>query len=198
MNYLAHFHLALEAGGDDQPGLITGALLGDYVKGPLANSDLPDEIIKGIALHRYIDAVSDRSDSLSLFKMELEPELRRYAGMIWDVFCDHYLSLNWSRFSRETLTATNERVCRQLQRDEALMPESAHRMSQALQDYGILLRYHEPEAIGRALERLSQRLRKHRPLAQSTTLLNTRRSALNELFLEFYPRLHTAVLSFER
>ena len=45
MNYLAHFHLA----GSDN-GLIVGALLGDYVKGPLTEQ-YSAEFLNGIILH---------------------------------------------------------------------------------------------------------------------------------------------------
>ena len=53
MNYLAHFHLA----GDD-PAMIGGALLGDFVKGSLGG-EYHRDLERGIRLHRRIDAFSD-------------------------------------------------------------------------------------------------------------------------------------------
>ena len=53
MKYLAHFHLA----GIDE-GLISGALLGDFVKGPL-RGDFDAAVERGISLHRNIDAFSE-------------------------------------------------------------------------------------------------------------------------------------------
>ena len=54
MNYLAHFHLAARLAserGEEGDGLLIGALLGDYVKGPL-RGDYPDDWEEGIRLHR--------------------------------------------------------------------------------------------------------------------------------------------------
>ncbi|MGA2151478.1 MAG: DUF479 domain-containing protein, partial [Geobacteraceae bacterium] len=50
MNFLAHLYLS----GDD-PELLVGNLLGDFVKGRLSGN-FPDGIERGIELHRRIDS----------------------------------------------------------------------------------------------------------------------------------------------
>ena len=54
MNFLAHLWLA---GSDD--GLRLGAMLGDFVRGGMEDSDLPESVQRGIQLHRFIDQHMD-------------------------------------------------------------------------------------------------------------------------------------------
>ena len=49
INYLAHLYLS-----GDSPGERAGALLGDFVKGPVL-SDWPTDVAFGIRLHRRVD-----------------------------------------------------------------------------------------------------------------------------------------------
>ncbi|RZV58202.1 MAG: hypothetical protein EX270_02850, partial [Pseudomonadales bacterium] len=89
MNYLAHFHLA----GDD-PGLLIGALLGDFVKGEIGSKTflsaarfdvLPEQTIAGIALHRSVDANFDTLEDLLAFRASMDPSSRRYHGIAIDL-----------------------------------------------------------------------------------------------------------------
>ena len=101
MNYLAHFHLAGE-----QPAMIRGALLGDFVKGPLRGQfDAITE--RGIELHRKIDAFSGRADDIRIASQALAPELRRYAGIITDV-----VSTFSSAATGQALTASHWQILR--------------------------------------------------------------------------------------
>jgi len=56
MNYLAHLMLA-----DDSDASRIGNLLGDFTKGTLASlaEVYPDEIIRGIKMHRAVDRFTD-------------------------------------------------------------------------------------------------------------------------------------------
>jgi acyl carrier protein phosphodiesterase len=51
VNHLAHFHLAGEC-----EHLVVGALLGDYVKGPLTGA-LPQALERGVRLHRRAESL---------------------------------------------------------------------------------------------------------------------------------------------
>ena len=67
MNYLAHFHLS--HGNDDW---MTGALLGDFVKGPL-KGERSKALEQGILLHRKIDAFTDRHPQLNATQQLFDP-----------------------------------------------------------------------------------------------------------------------------
>ncbi|HKK60999.1 MAG TPA: hypothetical protein VJ951_00475, partial [Bacteroidales bacterium] len=97
MNFLAHIYLS---GNDDQ--LKLGNFIGDYVKGR-AFEQYPEKIQRGILLHRHIDHYTDHNPHTSETRRLLVPKYRHYAGILIDMFYDHFLAINWRRYSRVPL-----------------------------------------------------------------------------------------------
>ena len=97
MNYLAHIYLS---GNSDE--IILGNFIGDYVKG---NKYLqyPEKVAFGIQLHRNIDSFTDRHPDVRKCIHLLKPGYGRYAGIVTDIFFDHFLASNWNEFSPFTL-----------------------------------------------------------------------------------------------
>ena len=75
MNYLAHFHLSY--GSDD---LLIGALLGDFIKGPL-KGERKSLLNRVFWLHRKIDVFTDSHPLLKQAHQLFQPRYRRYAGI---------------------------------------------------------------------------------------------------------------------
>lgn len=183
MNYLAHFHLA-----QDNDAWIVGALLGEYVKGPL-HGGWPAQWEQGIRLHRQIDAFSDQHPARLQFARLLPPEYRRYAGIVLDVYCDHLLSLHWLRFQNESLREFAARVYALLERDMARLTPPAARMAQRLIDYDVLCIYHRWNTVDGALARIGGRFARANPLARAGSELLCYLPQAEQIFLEFYPAL---------
>lgn len=183
MNYLAHFHLAQ----DSDAGLL-GALLGEYVKGPLQGA-WPEDWEQGIRLHRRIDAISDRDSSRLRFAQALPAEYRRYAGIVFDVYCDHLLSLHWQRFESQPLPVFAARVYALLERHMAQFPPPAARMARRLIEYDVLCIYHEWNTVSGALERIGERFTRANPLARAGIELGVHLPLAERLFLDLYPAL---------
>ena len=93
MNHLAHLVLA---GRDPDDRL--GALLGDHVKGRLETSELSAGLVRGIRLHRRIDAWSDSDPAVTGLLARFRPPWRRYGGIVLDVLFDRELSRRWGEF----------------------------------------------------------------------------------------------------
>lgn len=93
MNYLAHLYLS----GDSEK-LLVGNFIGDYVKGKQYQS-YPDEISRGIILHRHIDSFTDGHELHRDAKKFFRPDFGHYAGIVVDVVYDHYLARNWNNYS---------------------------------------------------------------------------------------------------
>lgn len=93
MNYLGHIYLS---GRNEQ--LLVGNFIGDYVKGK-QYENYPEEIRKGILLHRAIDEFTDQNQHWMEIRELFRPIYNRYAGVVADVVIDHFLAANWSRFS---------------------------------------------------------------------------------------------------
>lgn len=97
MNFLAHLYLS----GDNEE-LLVGNFIGDYVKGNKYNN-YPAQIKSGILLHRQIDFHTDTHPIFRELKRLLVPEYGLYSGIVMDLFCDHFLAVNWQTYSELTL-----------------------------------------------------------------------------------------------
>ncbi len=97
MNFLAHIFLS----GDDEQIKI-GNFIGDYVKGS-AFHIYPDKIKEGILLHRFIDTFTDKNKYTLEAKALFTPKYRKYSGIVMDILYDHFLAVNWNRYSKTEL-----------------------------------------------------------------------------------------------
>lgn len=196
MNYLAHFHLAaLQTGGEREDWLV-GALLGDFVKGPL-RGEWPVGWERSIQLHRRIDACSDRHplrrDAALLFPVEY----RRYAGIALDVCGDYVLSRHWPRFYDRPLPEFAAEVYAALARHRRQLPAPATRMAARLMDYDVLNIYHHWDTVTGTLTRIGTRLRRANPLGD-TDALTELLPQLEANFLAYYPELIAEVVPVQR
>src|SRR5690349_12341831 len=98
MNFLAHIFLS----GDD-PEIMVGNFIGDFVKGRNLDDRFSSGIVKGIELHRAIDEYTDSHPVVAQSKNRLRPKYRHYAPVIVDVFYDHFLAKNWKNYHPTSL-----------------------------------------------------------------------------------------------
>lgn len=192
MNYLAHFHLA----GQDE-SLIEGALLGDFVKGPLQGR-YSAAVESGIRLHRHIDAFSDSDQEVTHLKRNLPDGARRYGGIITDVVFDYYLSRHWSTFHSTELPVFSRSIYRILGSPSKGYPASAQRFSRRLIDHDLLCQYGHWSTVDQVLKSIARRLPFDSPLSQGTAVVEGNRAQLEEAFLDFYPRVQTQAEKFRR
>ncbi|MFT4823936.1 MAG: acyl carrier protein phosphodiesterase [Halioglobus sp.] len=185
MNFLAHFHLAWP-----DEGMIAGGLEGDFYKG-LLPGDLPEHILRGVKLHRAIDAFTDNHALIVELRTHFPTPLRRYAGILIDLSFDHYLTQHWSKYSRLKLTDFNSRVCRILNTHEAHLSEGSRTMLGRIQEYDILNLYHDWDTVTATATRIGERFQRGNPLLDVDTQLPPIKHELERTFLEFYPKLLT-------
>ncbi len=183
MNFLAHFHLAWP-----DEGLVAGGLEGDYYKGPL-RGELPEDIERGVRLHRAVDAYTDSHPLIAQLRRELPGELRRYAGILIDLSFDHFLSKHWDHYCDIPLAQFNAAVYRSLQSREHALSGGSRRMLARLVEYDILGLYLDWETVPASAARIGQRLRRSNPLADIGPQLSPARGMLEQAFLGFYPDL---------
>ncbi|MDB6062615.1 MAG: hypothetical protein JWM78_2718 [Verrucomicrobiaceae bacterium] len=183
MNYLAHFHLARRH--DDW---IAGALLGDFVKGPLHLIESP-LLREGIQLHRRIDAFSDVHPLRAQFASLLPNNFRRYAGILLDVCCDYWLTRYWAQFETQLLPDFAQRVYAVLERHPQQISEPAALMAQRLDEFDVLTRYGDREVVAETLVRIGARLRRDNPLRYVRGDIDIYLAASESIFLALYPQL---------
>jgi acyl carrier protein phosphodiesterase len=159
MNYLAHLFLS-----EGTPESLIGNLLGDFVKGTAVNL-YPEEIIKGIDLHRKVDSYTDSHAIVRSSKSLICSQRRRFAGVLIDVFYDHFLAKNWREYSEIPLREFSLCVYKILQDSRDILPESLKQVMPAIIDRDLLGSYKEIGGIDRALNRMSLRIKRTNNLA---------------------------------
>lgn len=190
MNHLAHFHLAAP-----QPEWMVGALLGDFVKGPL-RGEWPAGWEEGIRLHRRIDALSDTHPLRRALARSLDPALQRYAAILIDVYGDYWLTRHWPDYSRQPLAAFNATVYALLRQQGARLPSAARPFCQRLIAHDLLGIYGDWSAVEGTLKRIGQRLRHPNPLAEAAPQLWQLRAELDHCCEAHYRDLLAAVAAF--
>jgi len=97
MNFLAHLYLS---GDSDEIKL--GNFIADYVKGK-KYLEYPEQVALGIKIHRSIDFFTDQHPNVLACNRLLRANYGKYAGVITDVFFDHFLASRWNEYSVVTL-----------------------------------------------------------------------------------------------
>ncbi len=181
MNYLAHLYLS-----EPYEEAWLGSLMGDFVKGPL-DGRYGAEITRAIAIHRKIDVFTDAHPVVLQSKLRMSAGRRRFAGIMVDVFYDHFLARHWQDFHDEPLTEFTSRVYRVLARYHTVLPERLQRMTPMMMQWDWLGSYADVGSIYTALNRIGQRLKRENPLMNSADELVGNYARLEADFRAFLP-----------
>lgn len=192
MNYLAHFYLA-----DTHPDSVIGSLLGDFVKGRLDPSLAP-ELRLGIQTHRKVDSYTDQHPDVLVSKRRLDPQRRRYAGIIIDICYDHFLAVHWTRFSEQELAAFSQQIYGVLQMNWTYLPTKARGVVQRMINQDWLGSYQYTHLIARALDNIAARLRRGIALQGAGIELMENYEGLERDFLSFFPDLVATVQAYKQ
>jgi len=183
VNYLAHLYLA-----DDDPESIIGNLMGDFVKGRLDES-IPTLRARGILRHRRIDAYTDAHPIFRRSKRRIRPDLRRYGGILIDMYYDHYLARDWARYSSVSLRMFSDSVYDILQTRYDSLPVRMQRSVSYMIRNDLLMTYQELSGIAHALRGIQRRLRRTNRLGEAIVDLELNYAALEADFRDFFPEL---------
>lgn len=189
MNYLAHLHLA-----EPTPESRFGNLLGDFVKGLPWDDRYPTAVWKGIVEHRHVDVYTDAHPAWKRSRDLLPPELRRFAGIVVDIFYDYFLHRHWKTFGGSgSLDFFIKETHGQLLSLVHLAPPEAARAIRAMIDQQWLDEYRSLDGIERTLERVSRRSDVLEPVYAAGKHLAGNLATMEEHFLSFYPDLFGAM-----
>lgn len=184
MNYLAHLLLSA-----DTPQSRVGNLLGDFLK-PHQAQHLPEALRAGMALHQAIDRYTDHHPIVRQSKARVAAERRRFAGILVDIFYDHYLARHWARFSDMPLEQFTARSYAELHALHGWLPERLQTILPIMERENWLLRYGELDGVAEVLSAFSRhRISRDNPVAQGIDDLTQHYAALEQDFLVFFPEL---------
>ena len=184
MNYLAHTWLARHS--DDA---ILGGLLGDFVHGQVALLDWPQEVRQEVLLHRRIDRFTDTHPAVTALRADFGG-LRRYAGIVLDVYFDHLLARDWSRWNDMPLPAFTDRVYGVLDEHHEQLPARLKRIAPHMAAEDWLGNYRQRESVDGAIRGISTRLsRNGDKLRACLPVLREREDEVHAAFDGFFPEL---------
>jgi acyl carrier protein phosphodiesterase len=188
MNFLAHLYLS----GND-PKLMVGNFIGDFVKGRNLRDRFELRIAQGIELHREIDFFTDQHPVVAQSKNRLRPKYRHYSGVIVDVYYDHFLARQWDRFHSQLLPDFADDCYGILQAHSAISPEQVNMMLPYMIKGNWLVNYGQLEGIHRALTGMSRRTPYESKMDEAVFDLKTHYADFEKEFLEFFPALEKFV-----
>jgi acyl carrier protein phosphodiesterase len=179
LNYLVHLYLS----GSD-PEIQLGGLMGDFVKGRIP-TDYPEKIALGLHLHRRIDSLAQNSPHTRRSRQRLDPKFGHGRGIIVDIFYDHFLAANWRDYSTSHLTSYAADVYELLQASHQQLPHGLQQVAPRMIEYNWLVSYQHREVVGKALQRIAQRLSRPLPLAEGVDDLDAHEVSLMQDFAGF-------------
>lgn len=184
MNFLAHLYLS-----GNEPKLMLGNFIADFVKGKQALSAFEPGIRSGILLHRSIDAFTDSHPVVAQSKDRLRAKYRHYAGVIVDVFYDHLLAVRWSDFHPVPLSDFATSAYRLVQDHEDILPERVQEFFPYMVRGNWLVNYASRDGIARTLSGMSRRTPYDSKMNESVDDLFEHRAKFENEFLDFFPEL---------
>lgn len=179
MNFLAHAWLAGDAEADR-----LGGLMGDFVKGPLP-AGLPPDVAEGVRLHRRIDVFADTHPAFMRSRARVSPERRRVAGVMVDMFYDHFLARHWERFHPAPLESFSTAMYALMAGHDAILPPRLALILPRMRESDWLASYRSAENVAFALDRIATRLRRENPLTGSGEELLADYAGFEADFFEF-------------
>ena len=181
MNFLAHTYLS---GCNEE--IIVGNFMGDYVKGK--NYLLfPDQVKKGIVIHRDIDSFTDMHPITRRSKQLIADRYHKYAGIIIDIFYDHFLASLWEDYSTLPLNEFVARTYDLLKRNYQVLPAAIKRWFPTFLENNWMMAYKSVAGIELVLERMAANTSLPNHAGYAVSVLSDRYEVLKDDFLEFFP-----------
>jgi acyl carrier protein phosphodiesterase len=184
MNFLAHLYLS-----GNNPKVMVGNFIGDFVKGKIALQQFEPEIVIGIELHRAIDVFTDTHAVVTESKNRLREKYRHYAGVIVDVFYDHFLAANWNDYHSQPLLDFSIATYKTIETFSAVLPHEVKQMLPYMKRGNWLLNYAQVEGIHRALSGMATRTTFVSKMEQASAELHTFYDDFEREFRQFFPML---------
>ena len=184
MNYLAHAYLSF-----NQPSLVIGNMISDYVKGK-KQYDYEPSILKGIKLHRAIDAFTDAHAITYEAKQYFRKDYRLYAGAFVDVVYDHYLATDKKIFATpKNLQQTATYTYDVLKANRSVLPGPFANMLPYMESQNWLWNYQYRSGIEKSLMGVVRRSKYLDESAIAFSIFEANYDFFGQCYEAFFPEL---------
>ncbi|KRD61410.1 ACP phosphodiesterase [Flavobacterium sp. Root935] len=183
MNFLAHIYLS---GENDL--IKIGNFMADGIRGKQFEH-FPEDVKKGILLHRFIDTYTDSHDIFRKSTKRLHDRYHHYSGVIVDIVYDHFLAKNWSNYSEEKLESFINRFYNSLHENYSILTEKTQGLMPYMIERNWLLSYRTTEGIHQILTQMDRRSKNISKMQYAIEELNEFYDEFEEEFTSFFEEI---------
>lgn len=183
MNFLAHLYLS-----KSNTEIMIGNFIADSIRGNHFTHYSKD-IQKGIRLHREIDTFTDAHEIVRKSKRRLDKRYGLYAGIIIDIFYDHFLAKNWDDYSAIPLDVYVDSVYNLLNSKFDNLPEKTQHLLPFMIEYNWLYNYQFMEGMQRVLNGMNRRTKNKSQMHLATQDLQEHYQEFESDFKAFFQDL---------
>jgi acyl carrier protein phosphodiesterase len=183
MNFLAHIYLS-----GDNDLLKIGNFMADSIRGN-RYLQYPDEIKKGILLHRFIDTFTDAHLIYRKSKHRLHEKYGHYSGVIMDIVYDHFLAKNWNHYSDEKLEEYSDSFYKLLQANYDILTEKTKGMLPYMMGRNWLVSYATLEGLEMILFQMDHRTKNRVHMHEAIAEIRQYYTEFEEEFTLFFEEL---------
>lgn len=187
MNFLAHIYLS----GDNDLMKI-GNFMADGIHGKNFDA-FPEDVRKGIILHREIDTFTDFHPVFRISKHRLHEKYGHYSGVIVDIIYDHFLAKNWKQYSDENLEDFTEDFYQALRDNKTILTEKTKGMMPYMIGNNWLASYATVEGISKILFQMDHRTQYQSKMQYSVNELKAFYADFESEFTLFFAELRVFV-----
>jgi len=185
MNFLAHIYLS---GTHEQ--IKIGNFIADGIRGK-KYLEYPEQIQKGIILHRAIDTFTDSHKTVRKSTKKLHEPYGHYSGIIVDIFYDHYLAKNWKNYSDTPLDIYVNEFYALLDDYYSWLPSRYKNMMPYMIKENWLFNYSNLQGISRVLDGMNRRTKNKSKMNFAIFELEKYYTEFEEEFTSFFDELIT-------
>ena len=183
MNFLAHIYLSF-----NDKEITIGNFIADSIRGNKFDH-LPKNVQKGIKLHRFIDTYTDTHEIPKISSKRLHANYSHYSRVIVDIYYDHYLAKNWSKYSDTPLDVFVDSFYDLLEDNYEILPDGVRRMMPYMITDNWIYNYSKMEGIARVLNGMNRRAKNKSKMNFAILDLEEHYDAFEEEFTEFFEQL---------
>jgi acyl carrier protein phosphodiesterase len=186
VNFLAHIYLS----GED-PEIKLGNFMADAVKGNQVNQ-YNQKIQIGIRLHRAIDAYTDAHPTFRQSTRRLHgKQFGHYAGVIVDLFYDHFLAANWQQYHQENFPTFAQRFYALLDDKKSLTPKRTQHLIPYMIEQNWLVKYQTLAGLDQIMRQMNKRTKGRSNMDQAGLELRQHYPEFLKEFQSFFKELIT-------
>lgn len=183
MNFLAHIYLS-----DNNDFIKIGNFMADGIRGKHFEK-FPLDVQKGIILHRAIDTFTDAHPVFRQSTKKLHKRYHHYAGVIVDIFYDHFLSKNWANYSNENLEEYIQRFYQSLNENTSILTERTISIMPYMINQNWLWSYQTVDGIDTILTQMDRRTKNESKMRFATEELQESYLEFEQEFTDFFEDL---------